>query len=56
LKWVLIGVCMVGWIVLQIFYRAAGVPRQQRPGFIQTALGFVGLFLVIYAILVTVQG
>ena len=56
MKWVLIGVCVVGWIVLQIFYKAAGVPRDQRPGFIQTALVFIALFIVIYAILVAVQG
>ena len=56
MKWVLIGVCVLGWIALHAFYKAAGVPRQQRPGCVQTALGFIALFVVLYAILVAASG
>jgi hypothetical protein len=53
---VIIGAFVVGWILLKISYKVAGGPGHQRPGCIQTALDFIALFVVIYAILFAVQG
>jgi hypothetical protein len=55
LKWVIIGALVVGWILLQISYKASAASRHKRPGCIRAALGFVALFVLVYAILFTVQ-
>jgi hypothetical protein len=52
---VIIGALVVGWILLQISYKASAGSRHKRPGCIRAALGFVALFVLIYAILFTVQ-
>ena len=38
-----IGALVVGWLLLQISYKASAVSRHKRPGCIRAALGFVAL-------------